>query len=101
VNHLSTALVPLLLLPLMIKTAKTHGTSPCLELVSSEMHYMANITPAIMNAPAMIKKMSSKEHCTSRQVLLSFIIACAEPDLASWPTATRRPNSSTFSLVAA
>jgi retinol dehydrogenase-12 len=66
VNHLSTALVSLLLLPIMIKTAKIHGTSPRLELVSSEMHYIANIAPTLLSAPAILEKMSSKEHCTSR-----------------------------------
>jgi retinol dehydrogenase-12 len=66
VNHLSTALVSLLLLPIMTKTAKTYGTASRLAIVSSEMHYMAKITPTLMAAPAIFEAMASKEYSTNR-----------------------------------
>jgi retinol dehydrogenase 12 len=61
-------LVAFLLLPLLINTAKAHNMSPRLVIVASEMHYVGSIEPDVRCAPAILEKVSSKEHCTKRFV---------------------------------
>jgi retinol dehydrogenase 12 len=67
-------LIAFLLLPLLINTAKTHNTSPRLVVVASEMHYMGSIGPDVRSTPAILEKVSSKEHCTKRFVSSTFPI---------------------------
>jgi hypothetical protein len=101
VNHLSTALVSLLLLPIMTKTAKTYGTASRLAIVSSEMHYMAKITSTLMAAPAIFETLASKEYSTKRHITLVLITTSTDFALASWRTATKTRSCSTFSSAVA
>ncbi|KAF9241280.1 hypothetical protein BU15DRAFT_60905 [Melanogaster broomeanus] len=62
VNNLSTALVSLLLLPRMIETGKTFGSTSRLVIVSSEVHYWAVLKDEVKQSPTPIAKLSSKEY---------------------------------------
>ncbi|KAF8903482.1 short-chain dehydrogenase [Gymnopilus junonius] len=55
VNHLSTSLLALLLLPRMIQTAVEHHTRPRLVIVSSDVHYWAKISEQVLTAPEPLK----------------------------------------------
>jgi retinol dehydrogenase-12 len=68
VNHLSTALVSLLLLPLMNKTARTHNTHPRLVIVSSGVHYWTEVEPAVRATPSILETISSKAYCVDQYV---------------------------------
>ncbi|KIY63122.1 NAD(P)-binding protein [Cylindrobasidium torrendii FP15055 ss-10] len=65
VNNLATPLLALRLLPLMQRTAKTSNSTPRLVVVSSEVHYQANVVELndILAAPHLLNKMSDKEYC--------------------------------------
>ncbi|KAJ7440475.1 hypothetical protein B0H11DRAFT_1750732 [Mycena galericulata] len=65
VNHLSTSLLALLLLPSMVNTAVRYGTLPRLVLVSSGAHYWFPIDKPLRENPEIIKTMGGAEYCTS------------------------------------
>jgi retinol dehydrogenase-12 len=69
VNDLSTSLLALLLLPIMIKTAKEHATLPRLVVVSSGVHYWITIEKDLCESPTMLKTFGSSEYCTPKYAL--------------------------------
>ncbi|KAJ7900599.1 hypothetical protein B0H14DRAFT_2429170, partial [Mycena olivaceomarginata] len=68
VNHLSTSLLALLLLPAMIKTAQQHSTSPRLVVVSSDMHYWVKMDKNLSENPDVLKTLGSAEYCTEKNM---------------------------------
>lgn len=64
VNVLGPALHVLLLLPLILKTAKQHSVVPRIVVVSSEMIFTAKIGADAIAAPNTVETLSSKEYCT-------------------------------------
>ncbi|KIJ13031.1 hypothetical protein PAXINDRAFT_170916 [Paxillus involutus ATCC 200175] len=64
VNHLSTALLSLLLLPHMISTGKKFGTTSRLVVVSSDVHYWAVIKDEVKESSNLLAKLGSKEYST-------------------------------------
>ena len=65
VNHLSTALLSLLLLPNMAKAAQEHKSHARLVLVSSEMHFFARISEDLKVAPSgILKTLNDPQFCT-------------------------------------
>jgi retinol dehydrogenase-12 len=71
VNHLSTALVSLLLLPRMLETARTHGTHPRLVVVTSETHFWADLDAEVRAAPSLLGVLSSRAYCVDQCVFFS------------------------------
>ncbi|KDQ11369.1 hypothetical protein BOTBODRAFT_35450 [Botryobasidium botryosum FD-172 SS1] len=65
VNHLSTALLSVLLLPTLQKTAQDTNTMPRLVIVSSAMHYWAKLQVKELQQEDLIKALSSEEFCTA------------------------------------
>ncbi|KAJ7453066.1 hypothetical protein B0H11DRAFT_1927217 [Mycena galericulata] len=65
VNHLSTSLLALLLLPSMVNTAVRYGTLPRLVVVSSGPHHWPTIDKSLRENPEIIKTMGDAEYCTS------------------------------------
>jgi retinol dehydrogenase-12 len=63
VNHLSTALLSLRLLPLMQRTAERFDCHPRLVVVSSDMHFLVNIGAEVMGSPRILEKLSRREFC--------------------------------------
>ncbi|KAJ7780255.1 hypothetical protein DFH07DRAFT_1026479 [Mycena maculata] len=63
VNHLSTSLLALLLLPSMIKTAQEHSTLPRLVVVSSGAHYWFDIEKPVVESPEIIPR--HEKYCYS------------------------------------
>ncbi|KAJ7094120.1 hypothetical protein C8R44DRAFT_835401 [Mycena epipterygia] len=61
VNHLSTALTCLLLLPSMMWTAQQHATLPRIVVVASERHYMVTIDEKTRTQPGKILETLSSE----------------------------------------
>ncbi|KAE9398573.1 short-chain dehydrogenase [Gymnopus androsaceus JB14] len=64
VNSLGPALHVLLLLPIIMNTAKQHSVVPRIVVVSSEMIFYANIGSDAIAAPNTLETLSSKEYCT-------------------------------------
>ncbi|KII92883.1 hypothetical protein PLICRDRAFT_134861 [Plicaturopsis crispa FD-325 SS-3] len=64
VNYLSTAMLSLLLLPAMERTAKAHSTAPRLVIVSSSMHYWTSITDDVRKSPNILEKLNDEKYCT-------------------------------------
>ncbi|KAK2467571.1 hypothetical protein APHAL10511_000426 [Amanita phalloides] len=64
VNHLSTALLALLLLPRMIETARRHSVTPRLAIISSDMHYWTTFDQQVRDNEEPLKLLGSKEYCT-------------------------------------
>ncbi|KIJ64227.1 hypothetical protein HYDPIDRAFT_28664 [Hydnomerulius pinastri MD-312] len=64
VNHLSTALLSLLLLPGMIDTGKKSGSASRLVIVSSDVHYWAVIKDEVKQASKPIAKLNSEDYRT-------------------------------------
>jgi retinol dehydrogenase-12 len=58
VNHLSTSLLTLRLLPLMKRTASEHGTHPTVTIVSSEVHHEVKLPKAVTDQPNVMKALS-------------------------------------------
>jgi retinol dehydrogenase-12 len=73
VNSLSTPLLALLLLPIMIRTAKEHSTLPRLVVVASGVHYWITIDKKLGENPELLKTLGSAEHCTTRYLCSSFL----------------------------
>lgn len=68
VNHLSTSLLSLLLLPHLAKTGKDTVNSR-LVIVSSDAHYLGVFSKKDLEAPNTLELISSKEYCGRLQVL--------------------------------
>ncbi|EGN97796.1 hypothetical protein SERLA73DRAFT_182545 [Serpula lacrymans var. lacrymans S7.3] len=64
VNHLSTALLSLLLMPNMI-SAGTLSSPSRVVIVSSDVHYWATIEDEVRNSPKVLAKLSDKTYCTT------------------------------------
>lgn len=64
VNHLGTALVSLLLLPLLEKTGREFNTEPRLVIVSSDRHFHATVADDVIAMPKILETLSSKDYCT-------------------------------------
>ena len=64
VNHLATALLSLLLMPNLIRTAQAHGTISRMVIVSSDMHYSVKLEEELLDAPSLLQKLSDKTYCT-------------------------------------
>lgn len=76
VNHLGTSLLSLLLLPTMVNTANKESTVSRLVIVSSDMHYHADISKDAQAAPSILAKLNSKEYSTK-----SSASSCPSPSL--------------------
>ena len=65
VNHLSSVLLTVLLLPCLLKAASS-GTSPNprVVVVSSEAHYQANFSEEEVKSAKILDKLSDKDYCT-------------------------------------
>jgi len=96
VNNLATSLLSLLLLPRMIQTAKDHSTTPRLVIVSSDVHYWADVERPALESPNFLKTLGSKEYSTpkvmgnryfvSKLLSLLFVRALSSRLPASPPT---------------
>ncbi|CAK5267280.1 unnamed protein product [Mycena citricolor] len=64
VNDLSTPLLALRLLPLMVKTAKEHQTTPRLVIVASEVHHWTEISKEVAEDPSPLSVLGSAEFCS-------------------------------------
>ncbi len=53
----------------MVRTAAEFSTTPRLVTVASEVHYWAEIGKELIEAPALLEKLSDKTYCTPRYVL--------------------------------
>lgn len=65
-NHFATALVSLLLLPLLEKTGRDNGTKTRLVIVGSNVHFMmktAELEKAY-SSPNVLEELSNKDYCT-------------------------------------
>lgn len=65
VNHLGTALLSLLLLPSLVRTANKESTVSRLVIVSSDMHYLTDFSKEEQASPKILAKLNSKEYCTT------------------------------------
>ncbi|KAJ7708899.1 hypothetical protein B0H17DRAFT_916458 [Mycena rosella] len=74
VNCLSTSLVALLLLPIMVKTAKEHSTLPRIVVVSSEVHYWYTFEKGLSEDPEILKTLGSAEYCTPKKMEERYIL---------------------------
>ncbi|TFK96207.1 hypothetical protein BDV98DRAFT_536903 [Pterulicium gracile] len=72
VNHLSTALISLLLLPKMEATAKLRGSGskPRLVIVSSEVHHWYQFDAKALAKKDLLKYLGSEEYCTPAEIAL-------------------------------
>ncbi|KAJ7663864.1 hypothetical protein DFH06DRAFT_1393669 [Mycena polygramma] len=82
VNHLSTSLLALLLLPVMIKTAQQNSTTPRIVLVSSGMHYLVEIEKGLYESQDMLRTLGGPEYRYKQYVFTvtlksAFITACS------------------------
>ncbi len=68
VNNLASPLLSLRLLPLMERTAAQFSTTPRLVTVASGVHYWAVIDQELIEAPALLAKLSDETYCKSRHV---------------------------------
>ncbi|CAK5283328.1 unnamed protein product [Mycena citricolor] len=64
VNDLSTPLLALRLLPLMVKTAQEHQTTPRLVIVASEVHYWTEISKEVAEDPSPLSVLGGAEFCS-------------------------------------
>ncbi|EKM54524.1 uncharacterized protein PHACADRAFT_258435 [Phanerochaete carnosa HHB-10118-sp] len=65
VNHLSTALVCLLLLPNMYKAAQVHNSHPRLVITTSGLHMGVRFDEDLSSKPNLLRALNSPEVCTS------------------------------------
>ncbi|KAF9031682.1 short-chain dehydrogenase [Hymenopellis radicata] len=64
VNNIASPLLSLRLLPHMVRTAAAFSTTPRLVTVASETHYWAVIGKELIEAPALLAKLSDETYCT-------------------------------------
>lgn len=69
-NHLSSALLSLLLLPKMLATARNHpkATKPCISIVSSETHYFGKFTEPALQSGNLLETLGSEEYCRTQSM---------------------------------
>lgn len=68
VNHLSTALLSLLLLPRMARAAADGLSKPRLVIVSSEVHFWTKIPEIVTTTPHILQKMNEESYYKSMYV---------------------------------
>ncbi|KAF9069755.1 short-chain dehydrogenase [Rhodocollybia butyracea] len=68
VNSLGPALHVILLLPIILRTAKQHSVVSRVVIVSSEVIFFANIRPEAIASPNILETLSSKEYCTAEVI---------------------------------
>ncbi|KAJ7121955.1 hypothetical protein C8R43DRAFT_959322 [Mycena crocata] len=73
-NCLATPLLPLLLLPHMLRTAKEHATLPRVVVVTSELHYWADIPKDIRESNKILATLGSAEFCTPKAMQTFYFI---------------------------
>lgn len=61
-NNLSPALVSLLLLPTMLRTAEAHGTTPRLIIVGSAVHSRAKLDQEILDSEHPLRSYNAPEY---------------------------------------
>ncbi|PSR98926.1 hypothetical protein PHLCEN_2v4246 [Hermanssonia centrifuga] len=68
VNHLSTALLALLLVPALARTAKSNSTHSRLVIVASNTHSWTQFGEDLKpeNAPSMLEKLNERAYCTQK-----------------------------------
>jgi len=64
VNYLAPALLSLLLLPHLLKSAQDASATPRLIFVSSDVHYWTEISSEAQECPNLLEKIGSQEYCT-------------------------------------
>ena len=62
VNNLCTSLLALRLLPIILRTAENHHTSPRIVVVSSELHYMVKLDNDVFDSPNGLVKFGKLEY---------------------------------------
>jgi len=75
VNHLSTALVSFLLLPHLLRTAKAASTTTRLVIVSSDAHYLAQISKREQDSPKILEKLNGREYCTPSVMRSRYLVS--------------------------
>lgn len=60
----------------MIETAKTHGTTPRVVVVSSGMQYSARFGKTALTSPDFLRFHGHKDAATERYVLVYWLIDC-------------------------
>ncbi|KAI0812412.1 hypothetical protein BC629DRAFT_1589185 [Irpex lacteus] len=66
VNHLSTSLLSLLLLPNLVKAAEQNSSTSRLVIVGSETHFWTKFDSDLINSDVgILKRLNDKEYCTS------------------------------------
>ena len=61
VNNLCSSLLAFRLLPIMLSTAEKHQTIPRIVVVSSEVHYWAELDKDVFNSPDGLVKFGKRE----------------------------------------
>lgn len=67
VNHLSTALACLLLLPNMVRAAQEHKSHARLVITTSGLHMAARFGEDLASAPSILHALNSAEVCASER----------------------------------
>ena len=62
VNNLCTSLLALRLLPVMLRTAEKHHTSPRIVVVTSELHYWAKLDKDVIDSRNGLVKFGKLEY---------------------------------------
>ncbi|KAJ3525459.1 hypothetical protein NM688_g8399 [Phlebia brevispora] len=65
VNHLSTALLSILLLPNLVRTAQKNGTRSRLVIVSSDTHFWTKFNEELLDSPSILEKLNDKQYCVT------------------------------------
>ncbi|KAF8875612.1 hypothetical protein CPB85DRAFT_1235845 [Mucidula mucida] len=74
VNNLASPLLSLRLLPHMERTAAQFSTTPRLVTVASGVHYWAVIDQELIEAPALLAKLSDETYCKPRHVFSPVLL---------------------------
>ncbi|KAJ7466926.1 hypothetical protein FB451DRAFT_1483841 [Mycena latifolia] len=74
VNCLSTPLVALLLMPHMMRTARTYNTVPRLVVVASEVHYFTTIPKSVCDGDAPLATLGSAAYCTPKAMRSNYML---------------------------
>ena len=61
INNLCSSLLALRLLPIMLRTAEKHHTSPRIVVVSSGVHYWAKLDKDVIDSPNGLAKFGKRE----------------------------------------
>ncbi|KAJ7466914.1 hypothetical protein FB451DRAFT_1259505 [Mycena latifolia] len=74
VNCLSTPLVAFLLLPHMMRTARTYNTVPRLVVVASEVHYWSTIPKSVSEGGDILATFGSAAYCTPSEMRTRYLL---------------------------